>query len=490
MPRVPNSYERLLGTLDILKPEEPANAEFPDDPVQFIHDVLGIKLWSMQEEIVYSVWENRYTSVASCHAVGKSTVSAAIVITYLHLHENSIVISTAPTGRQVENILWRNIRNMYKKAKRPLLGRPPLTLRYEIAETWYGMGFKPTDQETDPLQGFHAIHILSLIDEAAGVAPTLIDGMMAAMTTEEARMLMIGNPTSTSGPFFDSHHDQEHMYKTFNIAWEDTPNFKAGRTVYPGLITQQWVDDVAAKYGKESAYYRSRVNADWVSAEDVLIPLHLIEEALARAPFGTESSDVKQAGLDVARDGKDKSVLTMREGSKVLGSWEVEGTNSFVTVENARKLLDMHMPDVKQVKVDEIGLGVGVLDVWQRDVQKENLPYQVIGVNFSKKPHDPEKYMNQRCEAYGLMADRFRGGDIYGHIHDGVKSDLSDLRFKFNGRHTQPVIEPKDDFRKRVGHSPDYGDSFVLAFYNPPPDEVEEIGVLAFGYATQKWGKL
>lgn len=491
MPTLLTPQQKLLGTLQILAPAEPINQSYPEDPVQFIRDVLGITLWAMQEEIVYSVWENRYTSVASCHAIGKSVVSAAIVVTYLHLHENSVIVSTAPTGRQVEHILWRNIRKMYRSAKKPLLGsRPPLTTRYDIAETWFAMGFKPQDGETDPLQGFHAVNILAVIDEAAGVATTIIDGMMAAMTTPMARMLMIGNPTSTAGPFYDSHHASEAMFRTFVVAWPDTPNYHNPGS-WPGLIDHQWVEDIIAKYGVDSAYYRSRVMAEWVSAEDVLIPLDQIEEAIKKGIDYGYSSEVREAGLDVARDGKDKTVLTLREGSHVKGTWELKERDYFEISQKVFDLIDKNLPGCGNIKIDEIGLGAGMVDVMKRMVEdRENFEMRVTGVNFSKKPHDDEAYNNQRSEAYGLLAQRFRELDIQGHITKEVKSDLSDLRARYGGRQTQPQIESKEEFRKRTGHSPDHADSLALAFYTPPLPEPLEIGVLSFGYAEQKWGKM
>jgi phage terminase large subunit len=228
----PTSYDRILNSLDILVPQKPRNDAYPKDPIDFMRDVLGFHPWSLQAEVAHMVWANRYSSVASCHGIGKSTLAGALALTFLHLHENSIVLSTAPTGRQVEHVLWRNIRALHRKAKRPLLGQKPLTLRYDIAEEWYGMGFKPSDQETDPTQGFHAENVLVIIDEAAGVPATLIDGFHAAMTTEGSRFLMIGNPTSTSGAFYDSHHSKSADYATLNVSWEDTPNYKAGRTFF------------------------------------------------------------------------------------------------------------------------------------------------------------------------------------------------------------------------------------------------------------------
>lgn len=488
----PTSHDRLLNTLDILIPSIPRNDAFPKDPIDFMVDVLGFTPWSLQSEIARMVWANRYTSVASCHGIGKSTLAAALALTFLHLHENSIVLSTAPTGRQVEHVLWRNIRTLHRKAKRPLLGQKPLTTRYDIAEDWYAMGFKPSDSETDPTQGFHADHVLVIIDEGAGVPTMLIDGLHAAMTTEGSRFLMIGNPTSTSGPFYDSHHAKSGGYATLNISWEDTPNFKAGRTVIPGLITQQWVTEMIAKYGIDSPFIRSRVYSEWVDPDDVLIPLAQIEAARNRAwdDLLGYGEDPKHAGLDVARDGADKSVLSLRSGPFVLGSFEVAGRESYETAGTALDIILREQPDTTDIKVDVIGLGAGTYDVLAKIVDDRNLPMSVTPVNFSKKANDPESYNNQRSEAYGGIAERFRLGTIAGKIVDDVQADLTGIKGKFDGKHTQRVIEPKENFRDRLGHSPDYGDSLVLAFYDPPYEGPITMGALAFGYANTRWGRL
>jgi phage terminase large subunit len=490
-PRIVTGRDKFAAALDVLKPEEPTNLVYPKDPIDFMRDILGIDPWDGQEAIVRAVFANRYTSVASCHGIGKSFITAALAITFLHVYENSIVLSTAPTGRQVEHVLWRNIRTLYSKSKKPLLGRPPLTTRYDISTDWYAIGFKPTEQDTDPVQGFHAEYVLVIIDEAAGVPATLIDGMQAALTTAESRLLMIGNPTSTSGPFYDSHHGAASLYKTMNFAFADTPNAKAGKTVKKYLITQEWVDDVLKKYGEESAYYQSRVLARWVSPEDVLIPLSQIEAARNRQEIEFAMGEGrKQAGLDVARGGTDNSVLTLRDGSWARGSWEVKGKESWETVGHTFEIIKQEQPDTEVLNIDVIGVGAAVYDTARRMAEALMPNLSVVGVNFSSTPEDTEAYNNQRSEAYGVTASRFRTGDIGGNIADGVLADLSSIKYRFDARHTQPVIEPKDDFRKRTGRSPDYGDSFVLAFYVAPIQDAPKMGALAFGYADTKWGRL
>ena len=58
----------------------------------------------------------------------------------------------------------------------------------------------------EALQGFHAEHLLFLIDEASGIADIVFEVGMGALSTPGAKVVMAGNPTRTSGFFYDTHH--------------------------------------------------------------------------------------------------------------------------------------------------------------------------------------------------------------------------------------------------------------------------------------------
>ena len=174
-------------------------------PPFFNEWILGGSFWSKQEEIILSVRDNRYTTVRACHDVGKTYIAARTALWFLYSHPQSIVVTTAPTMRQVENLLWRELRSAHESSKQKL-GGEPLKTRLDIAPDWYAIGASSGDP--DKLQGFHAASgdILIIIDEAAGVNEDAFEAIEGMMTSEKARMLMIGNPTSNSGSFRESHH--------------------------------------------------------------------------------------------------------------------------------------------------------------------------------------------------------------------------------------------------------------------------------------------
>ena len=53
-------------------------------PEIWIPQVLNFVLFKHQEEIVKSVFRNKYTAVRSCSGIGKSRIAAATVIDFLY----------------------------------------------------------------------------------------------------------------------------------------------------------------------------------------------------------------------------------------------------------------------------------------------------------------------------------------------------------------------------------------------------------------------
>ena len=110
-----------------------------------------------------SVRDNLKTSVRSANGVGKDWVASDIALWWLYTRYPAIVITSAPTNRQVEEILWGEIRRKFNRSKVKLEGRC-LNLKIDIEPKWYALGFS-TDKEAQ-FQGFHGENILIIFSEA------------------------------------------------------------------------------------------------------------------------------------------------------------------------------------------------------------------------------------------------------------------------------------------------------------------------------------
>lgn len=433
-----------------------------EDPASFIGHWFGVDIWDKQRDIAESVRDHRRTAVKSCHGAGKSFIAARVALWFLHAYPSSIVLTTAPTQNQVEQILWREIRTATQSAKRQLLGRC-LNVRYDIAPDWYGLGFKAADTQPDRFQGFHAEHALVVIDEAAGVAHPVYEAIDAVMTSEHARQLLIGNPTNPSGDFYDAFHSNRALYNTITIAASDTPNMKAGRTVRPYLITQQWIDDKITQFGDESAYVQSRVHAQFPrTGTDNLIALGWVEASAARIDgvnraTGPDAGAV-DAGVDVARTGEDETVLYLRRGLDVIGFDAWNGYDLMQSVGRIRNALEPYTPG--KIKVDVIGMGAGVAD------RLRELGYDVVDVNVSTAASDAEKWPNLRHELWWELRELFHRNEVNGVIDETTMGQLTSVKYSFDSRHSMPIIESKEQMKKRGLKSPDRAEALMLAFAN------------------------
>ena len=79
------------------------------DPVLFATNVLGTQLWQREIEILKSIQIHTRTAIKACHGVGKTFTLALAALWWLVRWADGIVLTTAPTFRQVGTQLWSEI---------------------------------------------------------------------------------------------------------------------------------------------------------------------------------------------------------------------------------------------------------------------------------------------------------------------------------------------------------------------------------------------
>ncbi|MXZ91632.1 MAG: hypothetical protein F4Z05_09185, partial [Chloroflexi bacterium] len=248
------------------------------NPVEFAREVLGVTLWSKQEEVLRAVMAERRVAVKSGNGLGKDFTAAVALLWYLHAHNPGIVLSTAPTFRQVRHVLWRQIRALHRRAVQDLGGRM-LDTRWELADDRYGLGLSA--DEAERFQGFHGKNMLVVVDEAEGIEDEIYEAIDAVMTSENVKLLLIGNPTRPEGPFYRAFHDEKGIYRPITISAWESPNLVEGEENIAGLTTAEWVEERRAIWGENSDAYRARVLGEFPRlGEDVLIAKDDIDEAV------------------------------------------------------------------------------------------------------------------------------------------------------------------------------------------------------------------
>src|SRR5207253_1420450 len=127
--------------------------QYRADPVGFAQAVLGVEPWETQIRIMEALAREPRVSVRSCHGAGKTLCAAWCALWFLMTRPGSIVVTTAPTGNQVKNLLWRRLRAAYANSRVPLPGKCQ-TQQLDCGPDWYAIGIS-TDEEVN-FQGPHS----------------------------------------------------------------------------------------------------------------------------------------------------------------------------------------------------------------------------------------------------------------------------------------------------------------------------------------------
>ena len=422
------------------------------DPVRFVRDALGGDPWSKQVQILEAVRDNKRVAVRSGHGLGKTRCAAYCVLYWLYTHPGSIVITTAPSWHQVENLLWREIRAAHEAAPLDLAGQRFVT-RLELATDWYAIGLSTDLPER--FQGFHSEHILLVVDEASGVNQAIFSAAEGFLTTPGARVLLIGNPTQLSGEFYQAFRSP--LYHKIHISAYDSPNV-TGEGDRPYLVSPEWIEDHRRMWGEESPLWYSRVLGQFPEqAEDALIPLSWIEQSMQReAPEAVDAPCI--LGVDVARHGSDASVIAVRRGDSIVA---LQRTRKQDTMTVAGWVIDhARRHGASEVRVDADGLGAGVYD----RLKEQGIP--AVEMRGGMQARDAEQFANCRAEWYWGLRERLdpgQGGTAALPRDEVLLGQLAGLKVQYTSR-GQVKIESKDDMRRRGLPSPDEADAIMYAF--------------------------
>ena len=463
-----------------------AGPDYPPDPVEFAQHVLGVSLWERQQEVLRAVADSRRVAVKSGNGLGKDFTAAVAMLWYLSAHDPAIVLSTAPTFRQVRHLLWRQVRALYRRAA-DRLGGKMLDTRWELADDRYAMGLSADG--ADQFQGFHCANMFIVVDEAAGVSDTIFEAVETLMTSAQPKLLLLGNPTRAQGAFHRAFHQESSIYRTITMSALESPNVAAGRVVIPGLTTAEWVAERQAIWGEDSRLYRSRVLGEFPEQdEDSLLTTAQIEAAAGGTPLPPPPPEslsplsaflteyVQSSGpppavtspvviaVDVARYGISSSVILVRRGDSVA---DMQVFNQMNTVALEGKIVNATrkwMPDA--LILDGGGIGGPVVD------QIRDQGIAVHEFNGATPPlWDETNYANRRAEGYAALQNRFQKGNIRIPRDPGLMQELSTLRLTTD-RRGRMLMESKVDLRLRGQRSPDKADALMMAFADaplPPP---------------------
>lgn len=477
---MPDSDERAAELYDALSEKF---AFYRRDPVAFARDFLGITtLWGRQIEVLEAVRDHTRVAVPSGHDVGKSFVASVVIWWWKVCFRPSKVIITAPSGRQADEILGREIRSRHADMARRfspaelkvLLGtdKAPGMTQWEANEQnfilWFSTTSDTASENASKFQGYHSPHLLVVFDEAGGVQRPIWEAADGNLADEGAHFLAIGQPSDPSSPF--AREVGNAGTKTVRIDVLDFPNVVTGERRFPYGPHRGWVDYMRRKYGEESGIWQYRVRGLFPTvAQDTLIGYAMANTALERLPPADCVHPPGQLGMgcDVARFGDDRTVIivicTCGAFVTIAIRQKQDGMATVGLILAAAKEVDFGKIHSPQIAVDDTG-GIGGVTERLRE-----LGWRVRAVNFGAKPvkeTSEEKFTNRRAELWWRMKEWLKEvaalADMPDELSDELRDELTTPKYKYSSDQ-RIQLEPKDAIKKRIGRSPDYGDALALA---------------------------
>jgi phage terminase large subunit len=452
------------------------------DPVVMARELFGAVPWddgapdSATTLLREAPWHDD-VSITSGHKTSKSWTIALLALWFWLMVPGSRSVLLSPTARQVKRNLWKPLTELYARAAQrgmPLGGRlhidPATGL---VADPDHGseiFGFATRN----PLNfdGLSGPNVWLFVDEAAGVDEAVFEAIQGNRAGG-SRLWLSGNATSLAGTFYRSHHSERELYRRFAFDSERVARWNGhDRTTckVPGLATGKWVEAQRKRYRPHETHpgYLARVRGIFpgVSSRSVLDALDVLA-AMQRHARGASDADMQCrliAGLDVAREGDDRTCLAVRRGRFVYRLHVTAGLDgpqvALWALEQLRPYMTAHERDGHARKplilVDAVGLGASAFDHGRR----LKAPVAWAPVVTAEKADDVDLYHNLRAEAwFGVRQFLGEGGALPNDAD--LSADLRAPEFLFDNR-DRFLVERKDRIKARLGRSPDAGDAVTL----------------------------
>ncbi len=499
-------------------------AEWRADWNKFARDVLGVTLDPEQQAVLSSVQRNPRTSVASGTARGKDFVAACAALCFLYLTprwnsrgelvENTKVALTAPTDRQVKNIMIPEISRLYNRAKARGITLPGRLNAYDIltdSKEWFLTAFKADEHNHEAWSGFHAVNTMFVVTEASGISDNIFEAIEGNLQGN-SRVLLVFNPNTPVG--YAARSQRGERWARFRLNSLTAPNVVNHNNRFPGQVDYAWVQDKLSQWCTaitpeevtqefddfefEGQWYRPedlfrvKVLGKFPKvAEDVLIPMQWIEAAQERwkaargaeSLINKESGEPRVLGVDVAGMGRDATVYCERHAAYVAA---LSAVNSGGGADHMKVAGEIHERRGRNprlfVSIDTIGEGAGV---YSRCLETDNGQF-IISCKYSEaakvgeRPlHDrtgQRKFVNLRAYLFWAVRDWLDPKNETGAMlppDDALAEEASEIRWSLRSDGSI-IIEPKEDIKKRLGRSTDRFDALANTFtpiaYRKPID--------------------
>jgi len=327
------------------------------------------------------------------------------------------------------------------------------------SEIVYG-GLKPSESASgDILSKIRSLELAAgYIDEVTDVPEEVYKFWSTRMRRSKGRNIYTGRMQIPPPRCGNSCNPQMGWVKS---RWVDAPNRPGHLFVQSKLRDNIHADpayeqDLRTEWANNEEWVSQYIEGDWNVVVDfeAIFPADKLTEASKRK---IDPGEDCAFGVDVGEYGNDKTIVAMREGMKSRLLLERKGQGTMATANQVAMLSDRFHPTV--INIDAIGVGSGVCDRLI-EMGYPAIPF-IAGAKAGRKG-----FLNKRAEAYWGLRNLIVEGKADLPDHSELINEMGTIKYLRNASDRAIQIEPKKTLRKRLGHSPDYADAWVMCYYD------------------------
>lgn len=442
--------------------------QWAKDPILGVRSLFGVEPSEQQRKMILAAWFPKCrVARSSCQGAGKTACLTWLTYLFLLTQDDCRILITSPSAQQLNRVFNSELEKW--KYRMPKEFQDQFIVNREKVSLKGKEGFQfaslvtASAEHKENLQGGHSDNYIILADEASGIEEDIFDVLLGTLGTGVGgRFIMTSNPLRASGRFYET-FTTEGMEKTWDLDY-----FTAHESP---IISKDWIQEMADRYGEDSDIYRVRVlgrfprraSSQFFSSDAVTDAIANDLDPLVYKYFP------KIIGADIARFGDDQTIFVVRQGPKIL---DITKFNGLDTMQVSGELYEYWQKwKAGVVCIDSIGIGAGVAD---RCKQLRMPIHQVV---VSQKSTDPQQYLNLRSQLYGLFKRWLENGGDLPKNDSELRKQMLSMEYGYNKK-MQLQMMAKKDIKAKGLDSPDIPDAISLTF-------AKEAIALVGGHTTQ-----
>lgn len=400
----------------------------------------------------------------ACTGPGKTFVLCCLAWNFLLTRPLCQIGATSYSGQNLKSGVWTELARLYEKA--PLLKEAFEFTNTEIRnrkhpDTWW-LQARTWAKDANPeqigaaLKGFHADHVMWLLDETGNYPDSILPTVEAIFSgsPKEAHIVQAGNPSKRSGPLFRAAVLARDLWRVFEITADPDDPKRTPR------VSVEHARQQIQQFTRDNPFVRMNILGLFpLSDVNALIGEDEVRAAMKRFYRDHELGNAARVlGVDVARQGDDASSICRRKGLQCWPFLTQRGLDSDQGAGWVSRAWNEFEADGAFIDMTG-GFGAGWYDALKR------LGRSAIGVTYNGAPNDKSRFVNKRSEMYYEATQWIkRGGALPDSTH--LLAALTQTLYSFQGE--RMILEEKEEIKKKMdGRSPDEADSFAQTFAEP-----------------------